>query len=132
MNSTKLIVLIVDDNKKFVDRMIGILDDPGNLYNIRVATDYDEAHQQLLDEPDVVLLDISLPGKSGIEVLRTIYNANWDCKVIMLTNNTNEYYRQQCAGLGASYFLDKSVEFGRVPDIINRMNLGNRAVTCVN
>jgi hypothetical protein len=41
----------------------------------------------------------------------------------MITNHADEYYRIQCKKLGAKYFLDKSSEFGLVPEIISNKSL---------
>lgn len=116
----KLLILIVDDNMHFVERMIGLLDDVDNIAYVNVASDYDEASRYLKQEsPDLVLLDINLPGKNGIELLRTIKKPGSDCQVIMITNHADDYYREQCRELGADHFLDKSNDFSRVPAIIS-------------
>jgi CheY-like chemotaxis protein len=119
----KLVILIVDDNMKFVERMIAMLDELDNVEYINVANNYDEARQSLASEKhDLVLLDINLPGKNGIELLRKIKFEEATCNVIMISNHHDEYYREQCRELGASYFLDKSNDFGMVPLIVGKMN----------
>lgn len=118
----KLILLIVDDNRSFVDRMIGLLDDNTHIGYIHVASDYDEAFHFITEEnPDLVLLDINLPGRNGIELLRKIRVNENECKVVMITNHADEYYRQQCKELGADHFLDKSNDFAKVAVIINQL-----------
>ena len=118
----KLIVLIVDDNMRFVERMINILDDINSIEYVNVANEYQEACRSINQEkPDLVLLDINLPGKNGIEVLKKVKETDQNCKVIMLTNHADEYYKQLCNELGADYFLDKSHDFARVPGIIRGM-----------
>ena len=113
-------ILIVDDNMNFVDRMIGLLDEAGSGGDIIVASDYDEARKVLVhEEPHIALLDINLPGKNGIELLKLIREKYISCEVIMITNHADEYYRQQCFDLGAKHFLDKSNDFAQVPAIIN-------------
>lgn len=108
----------------FVERMIALLEETGNVGYINVASDYDEA-QHLLDveQHDLVILDINLPGKSGIELLKKIKQPGSACKVIMVTNHADEYYRQQCRELGADFFLDKSNDFGKVPSIVSSFSL---------
>jgi two-component system chemotaxis response regulator CheY len=119
-------ILIVDDNMNFVDRMIGLLQESGNNGNITVAGNYEEARKILSSEkPDVVLLDINLPGKNGIELLKQIRLHNQPCEVIMITNHADEYYRQQCKELGAKHFLDKSNDFAIVPSLISQFGSDN-------
>ncbi|MDZ4796097.1 MAG: response regulator [Bacteroidota bacterium] len=115
-------ILIVDDNMNFVDRMISLLEDADNIGYINVASNYDEARRLLAaEDPAVVLLDINLPGKNGIELLKLIRQNNKGCEVIMITNHADDYYKQQCKELGARYFLDKSNDFAQVPGIINEL-----------
>ena len=115
----KLSILIVDDNLSFITRIISLLDEVDNISSIHTAGNYDEA-SKVLDEkkPDVALLDIQLPGKSGISILKQIKESSATCQVIMLTNTTGDYYRQQCKKLGAEHFLDKTNDFELVPGIV--------------
>ena len=113
---------MVDDNMGFVERMKGLLDEISQIGYINVASDYNEASMYVSeDKPDIVLLDINLPGKNGIEILKKIRISGHQCKVIMLTNHADEYYRQQCKELGADFFLDKSNDFAKVPEIISKI-----------
>ena len=114
-------ILIVDDNMNFVDRMVGLLDEVDGLWEILIASDFDEARRMLAEEnPAIVLLDINLPGKNGIELLKLIKKNSAVCEVIMITNHADDYYREQCYELGASHFLDKSNDFALVPAIIRQ------------
>lgn len=117
----ELVIMIVDDNVNFIHRMTGLLEELDNIGSIHVATDYDGAIQLLGKQiPDFVLLDINLPGKNGIELLKAIKKRRWKSEVIMLTNHADDYYRQQCKELGAEHFLDKTNDFGLVAGIINK------------
>src|SRR5688500_16087264 len=114
-------LLIVDDNSNFVDRMISLLEESGFIRKISVAGNYEEARMVLLAENlEIILLDINLPGKNGIELLKLIRKTHKRCEVIMITNHADDYYRQQCEALGARHFLDKSSDFALVPAIIHQ------------
>jgi DNA-binding NarL/FixJ family response regulator len=119
-----LVILIVDDNMNFVKRMIGILEEVENVGDINVAENYEEACRILDDQqPDIALLDINLPGKNGLALLKKVKQTVPSCGVIMITNHASDYYRQQCRNMGADFFLDKTIEFGLVPGIIRSQNL---------
>ena len=119
-----IVIMIVDDNVNFVKRMTGLLENLDGISSINVAGDYDNAVRLLSEQtPDFLLLDINLPGKNGMEILKVIKNNKLKCEVIMITNHADEYYRIQCKKLGAKYFLDKSSEFGLVPEIISKQIL---------
>jgi DNA-binding NarL/FixJ family response regulator len=63
------------------------------------------------------VLDISMPGGSGVHVLETIKREQPALKVIMLTNFGHEQYRQKCLQLGADHFFDKTTEFEKVLEV---------------
>lgn len=118
-----LSVLIVDDNEEFVDRMIDLLVDVENISSIQTASDYNEAFRMLDNKAhDVVLLDINLSGKSGIQLLQKIQELGWNCNVIMITNSSGSFYKKQCKKLGVAHFLDKTNEFEKVPMIITSIS----------
>jgi two-component system response regulator DevR len=57
--------------------------------------------------PEAIILDISLPDGSGVDVLKHIHRRGWDLRVIVLTGNPYEALRAKCRALGASAVLDK-------------------------
>jgi len=71
--------------------------------------------------PDVVILDIRIPGGSGIDVLQDIKKEKEAPMVIILTNYPYPQYRKKCLGLGADYFFDKSTEFEKVTELFKRL-----------
>lgn len=73
--------------------------------------------------PDVVVLDISLRGGSGLDVLHEIKKAGRAPVVIVLSNLSYEQYRRRCHEAGADYFFDKSTEFERVAEVLKAMSL---------
>ncbi|MEP7374436.1 MAG: response regulator [Chitinophagaceae bacterium] len=124
MINKNISILIVDDNPGFVKRMKVLLDELDNVESIHSAGDYDEAVSQLdRNKQDTILLDINLPGKSGISLLKKIKEGGAVCKVIMLSNHSEDYYKEQCKKLGATHFLDKTTEFDQVPSILANVSL---------
>ncbi|MBS1564522.1 MAG: response regulator [Bacteroidetes bacterium] len=120
----KLVTLIVDDSWVIIERFTEILNDMDNVETVLHANNYHEGSQMLkYIKPDVVLLDINLPDKSGIELLRLIQTQHTDVKVIMITNHVTDYYKKICAGLGADHFFDKSNEFELIPGIISGIHV---------
>jgi DNA-binding NarL/FixJ family response regulator len=77
-------------------------------------------------KPDVVILDICLPDKSGIEVLKDIRNKKLPIRVIMLTNYPYPQYRKKCEELGADYFFDKVTEIEEIPTVIEKLARNSR------
>ncbi|MEO5592935.1 MAG: response regulator transcription factor [Chitinophagaceae bacterium] len=119
METGKKTILIVDDSPLIVKRLIDMLNELENLEWIKKAGNYSEAVQLITDtEPNILLLDINLPDKSGIDILRITKENNPSTRVIMITNQANEYYRKLCMRLGADYFIDKTKEFEQIAEII--------------
>jgi DNA-binding NarL/FixJ family response regulator len=118
----QLAILVVDDSPLIISRLADLLSELPNVTAVHAAGSYEKAVEVLPQvQPDVAVLDINLPGKSGIEVLKYIKTNAPAVTVIMLTNQSGDYYRDLCKKLGADYFLDKSIGFDEAPNIINEL-----------
>jgi DNA-binding NarL/FixJ family response regulator len=71
--------------------------------------------------PDVIILDIKLPGNNGIDILRILKSEKLVPIVIIFTNYPYPEYRQLCSELGADYFFDKSREFSMLIKTIRKI-----------
>ena len=120
MNAEKkgLKILIVEDSLLIVKRLWSLLSDMEGIATLAHAKDGNEAILLAKEiNPDVIILDIKIPGKSGVEVLPELKQKSY-AKVIMLTNYSDVYYKNLCLKLGAEYFLDKSNEFEKIYEIL--------------
>jgi len=119
MMQAALKLLIVDDSTLVVERLAAMIGESNAVNNIYSARNFSEAAQVLSDKkPDIVLLDIHLPGKNGIELLQYIKQQHPKVVTVMLTNQTSENYRIICERMGSDHFIDKSTEFEYIPGII--------------
>jgi len=92
------------------------------MHTIAHVGTYELALEQLqLQQPDLILLDISLPDGNGIDLLRMIRSLYPDTKSIIVTNHATEYYKDLCISLGAFSFLDKSKDFELIPVFISNL-----------
>ncbi len=116
-------VLIVDDSTIIRERLRAILSKITEMQNINYAEDVPEAISsvQKLD-PDVVILDIRMPGGSGMDVLREIKKNDQTPLVIVLTNYPYPQYRRKYIDAGADFFFDKSTEFDKVTVVLRRLS----------
>jgi DNA-binding NarL/FixJ family response regulator len=115
-------VFIVDDSPIVRERLISLLSELPGVDIVGEAETAFEAIQSIRRlRPAVVILDISMPGGSGIQVLETIRREKQVPLIIMLTNFTHEPYRQRCFKLGADYFFDKSNEFEKVKEVLEHL-----------
>jgi DNA-binding NarL/FixJ family response regulator len=112
-------VLIVDDSKEVRERLISLLSESSKIRIVGQAGNGKEAMDAVNDQkPDTVILDIRLPGRSGIQLLKEIKVAHPEITVIMLTNYDFEQYRKQCTEFGADHFFNKTLEFEKVVNVL--------------
>jgi len=115
-------VLIVDDSKIVCERLQQMLINIDGVKSVGQAHNTPDAIAAISEAtPDVVILDIRLPGKSGIDVLKDIRNKKLPIRVIMLTNYPSPQYRKKCEELGADYFFDKVTEIEEIPKVIEEL-----------
>jgi DNA-binding NarL/FixJ family response regulator len=115
-------VLIVDDSKIVSDRLQQILINIADVEIVGQANNGQDAIASISEsKPDVVILDIRLPGLSGIDVLKDIRAKKLPIRVIMLTNYPYPQYRKKCEELGADYFFDKVAEIEMIPNVITEL-----------
>ena len=115
----KVDLLIIDDHADYVSRVVELISSDPDLMYISTANDYAGAVQALTHtNPHIVILDLNLPDKSGIDVLRFIRERKIKARVIMITNHATPVYKKLCIELGANYFLDKSNDFDMIPSVI--------------
>ncbi len=106
-------VLIVDDDRAVRDALRRALMLAG--YDIALAEDGDQAMTQVAETvPDAVLLDVGLPGMSGLEVCRALRKAGNRVPILMLT--ARETVADRIAGLdaGADDYLPKPFDLGEL------------------
>jgi len=114
-------VYIVDDSVKLRKRLYELLSDVEDVHVIGQAGNADEALNDIrVLKPDTVLLDIRLPGKSGIQLLGEIKKLLPDITVIIMTNYNYPQYQQQSIRAGADHFFNKTREFESIIEVLKR------------
>jgi CheY-like chemotaxis protein len=114
-------LLLVDDEREFVQTLSErlLLRDMGSA----VAYDGESALKLIKeDEPEVMILDLKMPGIDGIEVLRRVKESNPDIEVIILTGHGSDADREVCMELGAFAYLQKPVDIDILSDTLKKAN----------
>ncbi len=102
-------VLLVDDEREFVQTLSERL----QMRAFGSAVVYDgEAALSVVeeDEPEVMVLDLKMPGVDGLEVLRRVKKDHPDVEVIVLTGHGSSEIRARCLEMGACAYLEKPVD----------------------
>jgi len=114
-------VYIVDDSVNLRKRLYELLSDIDNVQVVGQAGNADEALNDIrVLKPDTVLLDIRLPGKSGIQLLGEIKALQQKIAVIIMTNYDYPQYYQQSIQAGADHFFNKTREFEDIIEVLKR------------
>ena len=117
----KLKVFVADDSLIFRERLVEMLSQISDIEIIGQIGDGIEAQTLILKmHPDVVIMDIQMPGKNGIKVLRCIKKAKPYIKIIIITNYPFYVYKKVCMEEGADFFFDKSGDYEAIIDVLDK------------
>ena len=115
-------ILIVDDSDLLVERLLErVAKSAGGVEVVGRARNAGEAYTAIRQlQPDVVILDLCMPGGSGIGVLKDI-RSQLGSTVIVLTAYQEPQYRKECLEMGAKFFLDKATQLGDIPEVLRSL-----------
>lgn len=126
-----LSVLIVDDHRLFRQGLAGLMDTRPEL--VRVVGEAATAREALSRarelHPDLVLMDISMPGGSGLEATAALRAELPGTAVVMLTSSDEDDHLQQAVRLGAAGYLLKDLDARELFDLIGGIARGEAAMT---
>lgn len=113
--------MIVDDARVVVDRLVPALQELGNVDQVLTAKCFEEAVSILENRPvGVLLIDMNLPGKSGIDLVKKIRSANYPVKaIIIMTEDNGSYKKDWSLSTGADYFFDKFESFDEIISLVS-------------
>jgi DNA-binding NarL/FixJ family response regulator len=108
-------VLIVDDHKMFRDGLRGLINAEPGMEVVGEAVDGKDAIDAARRlSPDIVIMDISMPGMNGIEAMRHLIQNNPKVKVIMLSMYSSGPLVQSVLAAGASGYVMKGSDFAEL------------------
>lgn len=108
-------VLVVDDEEVIRDFFARVLKE----YSVRLASSGEEALKMIHEKkPDLVLLDIKMPGIDGIETLRCIKELDKNIAVIMLSAHATLQINMEAARLGAFTSIAKPFDLAEIKALI--------------
>ena len=117
--------IMINDDSDSIRMVLRDILDIGHHELVAEATNGFEAVEKFNEtKPDLLLLDIAMPKKDGISVLREILDANPSAKIIMITASDNINTMKECINAGAISYLLKPFNFEDVlktiTDILER------------
>lgn len=102
-------ILLVDDDHVFRLRLARAFEERG--YDVSTAGDYDEAMAVARQEsPEFAVVDLRMPGRSGLELVRALQDIDPSTKIVVLTGYGSIATAIDAIRLGATYYLPKPAD----------------------
>ena len=119
--------MLVEDNSLFREVMKNDLQSQFPSMNIIEAPDGIEAFQKIdSHHPNLIFMDIQLPGENGLELTRKIKTGHPDIIIIILTSNDSLEYQEAATRNRANYFLSKDLTGSREISMLVRAILSEK------
>lgn len=118
-------VFVVEDSAAVRERLVEMIREVEDVEVVGEAETYGQAVAGIArTAPDIAILDIKLADDrgSGIDVLTEVRKSVPAIRAIVMSNYVTPQHVKASADAGAEYFLDKSVDFERIPEILREMS----------
>ncbi|WP_236629752.1 response regulator transcription factor [Pseudohaliea rubra] len=122
--------MIADDHPLFRNALTALLSDSGLATSVAAVADVAALHAHIEAEgaPELLLLDLHMPGTSGFSALGWYTGAYPGNPVVMISANTHPDTVRRAIDLGAAAFLSKSTSTGTIGDCLERVLAGERGL----
>lgn len=123
-------VILVDDHTLILRGLRELLSSAPGIEVVGEALDYGSLRTLVRQtQPDVVVLDINLPGRSGLDVLATLNESNPAPRVLMLSQFAVDQYGLRALRAGAMGYLNKSCDPALIVEAVREVAAGRKYVT---
>ncbi|MGA2776490.1 MAG: response regulator transcription factor [Steroidobacteraceae bacterium] len=115
-------VLLVEDSKVLTERLTeAIRQIPGVELVGSADTEAAAIATVKRETPDVLILDLHLKQGTGFGVMRALAGGPYKPRIVVLTNYDLPEYKNAAIALGATHFLDKARDYGRLGDVLQEI-----------
>ncbi len=123
-------VLLADDHRIVREGLRRVLEDSNEIKVIAEAADGETAFDEAMEKkPDVAVIDISMPGMDGLEVVTRMTSYCPDIPVLILTMHDEEQYVIRAIEAGAMGYVTKQSAPEQLVEAVKRINAGGRYLT---
>lgn len=123
-------ILIVDDHAIVREGLNRIIQSEQDMHVAGMAKDGSEVIRLLLEnEVDIVVLDISMPGKSGLDLIKDVKQVQPLVKILMLSMYPEERFAMRSIKAGASGYLTKEMAPEEIVNAIRTIHSGRKYIT---
>lgn len=112
-------IVLADDSQLILERLQELLHNIKDAQIVGLVKNGLEALEVIKTiEPDLVIIDINMPGLTGLQVIDSVRKENHKSKFLVLTLYASKNYRKKAMKLGANYFLSKTDDFEKVSELV--------------
>jgi two-component system response regulator NreC len=130
MSDVGLRIVIADDHEVVRQGVRGVLDGEDGFHVVGEAQDGDAAIALVADvQPDVLVLDVNMPGKSGLDVTRELRAAGVSVRILILSMHAEPEYVLQAVRSGADGYVLKDVSPAELRDAVRAVYEGREYFT---
>lgn len=122
MGTSSQSVLIVEDSPRVLRALEALISEIDGLVMAGYALDLPQGLDALREmRPDIVILDIQLPGGSGLDLLKALRSNEARAQVAIVFSGVGPTYRRRCLEMGADFFFDKPLELALLEDLLRKL-----------
>ncbi|MCU7492697.1 MAG: response regulator transcription factor [Bacteroidota bacterium] len=126
-NPNSIRIVVADDHSLFRSGIISLLEDAAEIFVVGEATDGGDLYEKYFElKPDVILVDISMPGVTGIEALKKILARDPSAKALFLSMHEGEEYVYHILKSGGKGLISKNVMKGELVYAIKTVYSGKK------
>jgi DNA-binding NarL/FixJ family response regulator len=115
-------VIIADDSRLMRERIREAI---SSFRGVEIVSETDTGLKTLQElnkhNPDLAIIDIRMPDKNGLEVMKEFRTKNNTTKIIILTNYAYDQYKERAFENGADYFFSKSEDFEKIAVLVSNL-----------
>lgn len=126
-NPNSIRIIVADDHSLFRSGIISLLEDAAEIFVVGEATDGADLYDKYFElKPDVILVDISMPGMTGIEAIQKILQKDPSAKALFLSMHEGEEYVYHILKSGGKGLISKNVMKGELVYAIKAVFSGKK------